>query len=191
MIGILALQGGFQAHGRTLDALGLPWRLVRLPRDLEDVDALILPGGESTTMLKLLDAFALFAPLEAFAQTGKPVLGTCAGAILMSRRVLHPEQRSLGWLPATIERNFYGAQQHSFKANVAIPEWQLAEVPALFIRAPRFSALGEDVRVISRWEDDITGITWRQFTAVTYHPELTDETAFHQAWYQRFVESRP
>ncbi len=191
MIGILALQGGFQAHGRMLDRLGLAHRLVRLPRDLEGLKGLILPGGESTTMLKLLDAFDLFEPLRDFGQSGKPVLGTCAGAILMCCEVSHPRQKSLSWVPASIERNYYGAQQHSFKAEVQLPAWQLCDVPALFIRAPRFSELDAEVQILSRQDEDLTGITWRQFTAVTYHPELTDDPRFHQAWIDRCVELCP
>ena len=187
MIGILALQGGFAAHGKILDQLGLPYRLVKLERDLAQLDALILPGGETTTMLKLLELYDLFDPLVRFGASGKPVLGTCAGAILMSRHVDQGGQRSFGWLPISIERNAYGSQRESFREVQDIPAWDLTEVPALYIRAPRFSELPEDVTILSRLNGDVTGISWRHFTAVTYHPELMDDTRFHKAWYSRHV----
>ncbi|MDJ0834998.1 MAG: pyridoxal 5'-phosphate synthase glutaminase subunit PdxT [Acidobacteriota bacterium] len=184
MIGILALQGGFEAHGKILDKLGLPYRQVRLARDLEGLEALILPGGESTTMLKLMDIYDLFEPLARFGASGKPVLGTCAGAILMSRHVDQSGQRSFGWLPVSIERNAYGSQRESFREVQDIPAWNLTDVPALYIRAPRFTELPADVTVLSRLDGDVTGISRHQFTAVTYHPELMDDVRFHRAWYQ-------
>ena len=187
MIGVLALQGGFHAHLDMLRRLDVPSREVRLPRDLIGLDGLILPGGESTTMLKLLKAFDLFEPLREFGLTGKPILGTCAGAILMCETVNFRNQESLGFIPASIDRNAYGSQQESFRADTSIPMWNLSAVPALYIRAPRFHSLSDDVKVISTHDGDITGVTWRNFTAVTYHPELGDDLAFHQAWLDQYV----
>ena len=187
MIGILALQGGFAAHGAVLDTLGIAHRLVKKADDLDVLDGLILPGGESTAMLKLMDAYDLFEPLAAFGETGKPVLGTYAGAILMSSRILGRDQRSFGWIPATIDRNAYGSQRESFSQTLDCPHWGLKDVPALFIRAPRFTAIEPQVEVFSRSQEDITGVVFRQFTAVTYHPELGGDTRFHQAWYHAGV----
>ena len=187
MIGVLAVQGGLAAHISCLDRLGLPHREVRLPRDLEGLRALILPGGESTTMLKLMAAYDMFEPLKAFGNSGKPVLGTCAGAILMCTSVRNIEQDSLGFIPVSIDRNAYGSQRESFSLQVACPAWDLHDVSALFIRAPRFAEPGKDVVVLSTTDGDITGVTYQHFTAVTYHPELCDGTTFHEAWYQRYV----
>lgn len=189
-IGILAVQGGFHAHRRILEALEVDVVEVRLPRDLHHIQGLILPGGESTTMLKMLAAFDLMDPLKDFAKSERPVLGTCAGAILMSNKVNFKNQASLGWLPVSIDRNVYGSQRDSFYDSVSIPSWQLSEIPAYFIRAPRFVDLGEGVAVLSQWHGDVTGVCYRHFTAVTYHPELADDTRFHQAWLDHAVRSR-
>lgn len=186
MIGILAVQGGFLAHQHILEQLGAPARLVKLPRHLEGLRGLILPGGESTTMLKLMEAFDLFEPLQAFGNQGHPVLGTCAGAILMCQKVNFRNQRNLGWIPASIDRNAYGSQQESFKVIHDVPLWELSDVPSLFIRAPRFVDIGRDVAQLSHWEGDVTGVVYQNFTAVTYHPELGNDTRFHKAWLERF-----
>ncbi len=190
MIGILAVQGGFRAHRNTLDQLRVPNREVRLAKQLDDLHALILPGGESTTMLKLIEAFNLLQPLQDFAASGRPVLGTCAGAILMSGRVRYKNQPSLGWIPVEIDRNVYGSQRESFSDLIDIPAWKLARVPVMFIRAPRFTDPQEGVRVISKWGNDITGVSYKNFTAVTYHPELGGESRFHQTWLDRAMLSK-
>jgi len=184
-IGVLALQGGFQAHQAVLDKLGVAHRSVKLADDLNHIQGLIIPGGESTTMLKLMEDFDLFEPLNAFAGSGRPVLGTCAGAILMCEKVSNRNQRSLGWIPSTVDRNAYGSQQYSFQATVDCPLWDLKEAPALFIRAPRFTGLGEGVQELSRTDGDITGVVYKNFAAVTYHPELGDDTRFHKAWLEK------
>ena len=187
MIGILALQGDFDAHARSLARLDMPTRLVKLPRHLEGLKGLILPGGESSTMLKLLDAFELFAPVKPFGDAGAPILGTCAGAILMCRDN-NKNQKSFGWLPASIDRNAYGSQRDSFHTQLACPEWDLDALSVSFIRAPRITAVDEEVTVLSRYEDDITGIAWRNFVAVTFHTEL-EHSQFHGAWIKRYVSS--
>ena len=187
MIGVLALQGGFASHCRTLASLGVAAREIRKAEDLDLLDGLILPGGESTSMLKLLGAFDLFEPLNAFARSGRPVLGTCAGAILMSERVNFKNQRSLGWIPVSIRRNAYGTQRESFFTQVDCPLWNLSQVEAFFIRAPSFQKLGKGVEVLSRFNGDITGVVYQNLTAITYHPELSSDPRFHQAWLRRFV----
>ncbi len=189
MIGVFAIQGGFAAHLKTLEKLGVTGREVRRADQLADCDGLILPGGESTTMLKLIKAFDLKSALDQFVAAGRPVLGTCAGAILVSERVIHPEQESLGWVPATIERNAYGSQVDSFTENQSCPAWSLDEYHALFIRAPRFTQVGPETQVLTRLGEQITGVQYRNVTAITYHPELTDETRFHRAWLDHCVYS--
>lgn len=185
-IGILALQGGFQAHREKFDQLGVAAVEVRLPHQLESCRGLILPGGESTTMLKLIHAYELWEPLQRFAAKGQPILGTCAGAILMARQVIHKDQACFGWIPIAIDRNAYGSQIESFKTEVDCPLWQLEKVQAYFIRAPKFVDIDQDVQELSRSSDGINGVIFKQFTAVTYHPELGNQTRFHQAWLDRF-----
>jgi 5'-phosphate synthase pdxT subunit len=189
MIGVLALQGGFAAHAQHLNALGAATVEVRLPADLAHCRALVLPGGESTTMLRLMKAFDLIEPLRQFCSR-RPVLATCAGAILLAQKVSHPAQESLGLLPVAIERNAYGCQRESFEAVQNIPLWQIQGVPALFIRAPRFLSLeegGERLQVLSSLDQDVTGVRMDNIIAVTYHPELCPDLSFHRAWLEREV----
>lgn len=186
MIGVLALQGGFDRHVQALQQLGAPFRLVKLARELDGLSGLILPGGESTTMLKLLQAFDLFDPLKAFCQSGIPVLGTCAGSILLCETTVNPAQKSLAAIPATIERNAYGSQRESFYAEVDVPKWQVAAMPVYFIRAPRFLEIDDQVQVICRYQGDICGVIYQKITAVTFHPELAEHSTFHEAWLKRF-----
>lgn len=185
-IGILALQGGFQAHRQKLDSLGVTTTEIRLPDQLASCDGLVLPGGESTTMLKLIHAYQLWEPLQAFAALKRPILGTCAGAILMARKVNFKNQESFNWLPVSIDRNAYGTQVQSFRTKVDCPLWDLKQVDAFFIRAPKFVDIEAGVAEISRSDDGINGVEFEHFSAVTYHPELGDEARFHQAWLQRF-----
>ena len=185
-IGILALQGGFQAHRAKLESLGVDVVEVRLPKHLDPCDGLILPGGESTTMLKLIHAYDLWSPLQTYAAQKRPILGTCAGAILMVEKVNFKGQESFGWIPATINRNAYGSQVVSFRTEVDCPLWQLEKVDAYFIRAPKFDNIGEGVAIISSSDDGVNGLEYKHFSAVTYHPELGEENRFHQAWIQRF-----
>jgi len=192
VIGVLALQGGFAAHAQHLHALGAQTMEVRLAADLARCRALVLPGGESTAMLRLMKAFDLFAPLRQFC-SARPVLATCAGAILLAHKVSHPTQESLDLLPVAIERNAYGCQRESFEALQDIPLWHIRAVPALFIRAPRFLALEEGnqrVQVLSKLGQDITGVRMDNIIAVTYHPELCPDLSFHRAWLEREVGNR-
>jgi 5'-phosphate synthase pdxT subunit len=186
LIGILALQGGFAAHQRVLNQLKTPSQWVKTIQDLDRCDGLILPGGESSTMLKLLHCFDLFEALRGFGNSGKPVLGTCAGAILMAETVIDPQQDCFGWLPATIQRNAYGSQRESFEAQFAVPPFHITDLRALFIRAPRFVEWQEGVTVLSEHKGIATGLSWNQFTAITYHPELTLDCRFHQGWLAQF-----
>jgi len=187
VIGVLALQGGFSAHCHQLERLGRPYREVRRADELEGLSALILPGGESTTMLKLLKSEGLDQEIKRFCESGRPILATCAGAILLSDRVIHPDQDSLKLLPATIERNAYGCQRESFQTVIDAPAWELHAFPVYFIRAPRFTSIGPGVQTLVRVDDDIAGVTYRNLTAITFHPELADEVAFHQAWIKYYL----
>jgi 5'-phosphate synthase pdxT subunit len=183
LIGVLALQGAYDAHVRTLAALGATPRLVRLPPDLDALDGLILPGGESTTMLKFLEKHGFFAALQQFCAV-KPVFGTCAGAILLAREVLNPPQRSLGVLDATVERNAYGRQIDSaiITAQTALPGGPLEMV---FIRAPRIVSVGSEVEVLAQRDGFPTLVRQGRIMAATFHPELSADRRVHRL----FVDS--
>ena len=141
-VGILAVQGDFEMHGRMLDRIGAPWKLVKHHQDLGEVSALIMPGGESTTMLKFFDAEGLGPAVKQFAAEGKPIFGTCAGAILLAKEVLNPPQDRLGLLDITRERNAYGRQVDSSVRRGDCPELSDRPVEMVFIRAPIIRRLG-------------------------------------------------
>lgn len=164
-IGVLSLQGCVQPHQLHIEALGAEFRPVKTARDFGAVDAFILPGGESTTMLKLIDAFHLWDVLqESFLQ--KPVWGICAGAILMAQTVLNPAQKSFGLLPVTIERNAYGRQLDSIQQDIL-------DYPVTFIRAPRIGDVAADVQVLAMRDSVPVWVRRGMYMATSFHPELT------------------
>lgn len=172
-IGVLALQGGFAAHARALADLGHVPVLVRAPADLDGIEGLVLPGGESTVHLKLLGRFGLGAPLDAFVATGRPVLGTCAGLILAARRVTGPEQPSFGWIDVAVARNAYGRQQESFEA--ISPEG----IPLVFIRGPRIIEVGPSVEILATLAGEAVLVRDGSVTGASFHPELTADRRVH------------
>jgi 5'-phosphate synthase pdxT subunit len=177
-IGVLALQGAYDAHARALTALGATPRLVRTPEALEGIDALIIPGGESTTILKFLERDNFFEALAHFVQA-KPTFGTCAGAILLAKHVANSTQRSLNALDITVERNAYGRQNDStiLTASSSIPGGPLEMV---FIRAPRISRLGPGIETLATRDGDPVLIRVGHLLAATFHPELSDDLRIHQ-----------
>lgn len=186
-VGILALQGAVEKHAAHLDRVGAAPREVRLPADLAGLDALILPGGESTTMCHLLRSSGLFDPLAEF-MAERPVLATCAGMILLSRsadRLPHP---SFWLMDIDVLRNGWGRQVHSFHAEIdwplPAPEGGLGEptLKAIFIRAPRVERLGEGVEVLARFNDEPVALRQGRHVALCFHPELTDDARVH-AWF--------
>ncbi len=179
-IGVLALQGDFEAHRKAIARAGGEAVEVRSAADLEGIDGLILPGGESTTMLKLLDAENLFAPLERFGAE-KPIFGTCAGAILLASEVVNPGQRSLGLLDLTVERNGYGRQIDSRIAKIDL-EGRPAE--AVFIRAPIIRRVGPAAKVLASYRNHPVLVEQGKHLAATFHPELSADDRIHR----RFVE---
>jgi len=179
-LGVLALQGGYDAHARTLRRLGHAVDEVRTPDDLARVDGLVLPGGESTTHLILIDRFALEAPLRAFVARGKPVLATCCGLILSAAEVTSPAQRSFGWVDVTVARNAWGRQVHSFE-DTADPESPVGPVAMLFIRAPRILRVGSAVEVRATYLGEPVLVRQGNVTAGTFHPELTGDVRVHEA----------
>ena len=179
-VGVLALQGAFQAHQQTLEQLGAATRQVRTPADLAEVDALVLPGGESTTMSRLLDTAKLFEPLASRLDEGMPVFGTCAGMILLAREVLdgRPDQRGFGVIDIAVRRNGYGRQVDSFETRLAAPALG-GELAAVFIRAPRFRALGAGVEVLARLGHEAVLVRQERVLAATFHPEIAGDDRLH------------
>ena len=184
-VGVLALQGAFARHVRALSALGCAATEVRTPTELDGVDALVMPGGESTTVSKLLEANALFEPIAERLERGMPVFGTCAGMILLAADVLdgRPDQRSFAALDIDVRRNAYGRQVDSFETDLAVDGLD-GPFHAVFIRAPRVERAGVGVDVLARVGDDPvlcrSGSVW----VAAFHPELTDDLRIHQ----RFIE---
>lgn len=178
-VGVLALQGDFERHLAVLAALGRPGVEVRTPADLGRVGALIIPGGESTTLLKFFDADRWWGPLAGFART-RPVMGTCAGAILMASEVTHPPQPSLGLLPMTVERNAYGRQLDSFETDLKDHALGGGPLPAVFIRAPKILKAGEGVEVLARHRGRTVMARMGRHLALTFHPELTGDDRVHR-----------
>ena len=180
-IGVLALQGDFALHARALERIGVPWREVRKPGELEGLSGLIMPGGESTTLLKLMDAWDFFPALEKFHAGGKPIFGTCAGLILLARDVESPQQRSLGFIDITAERNAYGRQKESFEA---VGSADLGQGPRplkmVFIRAPRIRRLGVAVTPLAEHRGECVMARQGSVMVGAFHPELTDESTVHE-----------
>jgi pyridoxal 5'-phosphate synthase pdxT subunit len=172
-VGILALQGDFEAHAGILRRLGAKPREVRVPADLEDLDALIIPGGESTVMTLGIQREGLAAPLRELVGSGIPVLGTCAGMIMLDRD-------HLGVLDVTTRRNAFGRQLHSFEADLDLAGLEGGPVHAVFIRAPWVADHGPGVEVLGRVDDHPVAIREGNVLAVSFHPELTPETRLHQ-----------
>ena len=180
-IGVLALQGAFAEHLDTLAAIGVDGVRVREPADLAAISGLILPGGESTTMRKLIDRWAMREPLLAFAASGRPVFGTCAGMIVLAREIAGGEEPILPLLDVTVERNAFGRQLDSFETDVAVPLVGDRPVHALFIRAPIIERTGPDVDVLARLDDGrVIAVRERNILATSFHPELVGETRFHR-----------
>ncbi len=179
-VGILALQGDFDMHGKMLDRIGASWKLVKHSADLGDVQGLIMPGGESTTMLKFFAAEGLGEAVKEFAASGKPIFGTCAGAILLAKEVLNPPQERLALMDITVERNAYGRQIDSAVRQGECPEVADHPLEMVFIRAPIIRRVGEGVRVLGRSEGLPVFVEQGNLLAATFHPELTEDETIHR-----------
>lgn len=183
-VGVLALQGDFEAHERALERAGADAVQVRTAEDLNNIDGLVIPGGESTTMLKLLNYMNLKEPLREFAAK-KPVFGTCAGAILLAKEVLSPTQESFGLMDLTVERNAYGRQIDSRVAHIS-PDAAFekragaGDMEAVFIRAPIIRRTGPEVNVLAEYEGDPVLVEQGRHLVATFHPELTQDSRVHK-----------
>jgi len=191
-VGVLALQGDVGEHVHALDQVGVRARLVRRPSELGQCDALVLPGGESTTMSRLAVTFELLEPLRAAAHSGMPMFGTCAGMILLAERLVdrYSDQHTIGGIDMTVRRNAFGRQVDSFETELSLPAVSDEPVPAVFIRAPWVEDVGPQVEVLARLAADdtvgsIVAVRQGSLVATSFHPELTPDTRIHR-W---FVES--
>jgi 5'-phosphate synthase pdxT subunit len=170
LVGVLALQGGFEAHARALEELGARTRIVRAPADLEGLDGLVMPGGESTTMTLGIEREQLAEPLREFVRSGRPTLGTCAGLIMLDRD-------HLGLLDVSVRRNAFGRQIGSFEADL---DFEGGPLHAVFIRAPWVEEHGDDVEVLAEVDGHPVAVRQGNVLAVAFHPELTDERRLHR-----------
>ena len=180
-IGVLSLQGAFAEHASLLGSIGVEAVEVRLPAHLEDVDGLILPGGESTTMRRLIERWEMRGPILDLAASGAPLFGTCAGMIVLAREIAGDEEPILPLLDVTVERNAFGRQLDSFETDLPVPLLGDTPVHAVFIRAPVIERAGPDVDVLARLPDGrIVAVRERNVIATSFHPELAGETRFHR-----------
>lgn len=178
-IAVLALQGDFEAHRRKLAQMGFESFEARRPEQLEGAAGLILPGGESTTLWKFFEAEPWEEAIARFAASGRPLLGTCAGAILLAREVTRPVQKGLGLIDIAVERNAYGRQVDSFAGDVEAPALG-GPLPAVFIRAPRIRRVGPGVEVLATFRGEPVLVRQGRVLAATFHPELTQDTRVHE-----------
>ncbi len=190
-IGVLALQGDFREHGETLRRMGLDAPEVRLPRDLDRLDGLIIPGGESTTIARLMRSTGLLEPLRRLAQNAFPIWGTCAGMILLAKRLDETGLPALEAMDIAVRRNAFGRQVDSFETDLPIAALDGAPFHAVFIRAPIIEEVGPGVEIIARLADG-TPVAAREgrLLATAFHPELTADTRLHRLFLDAFVAGR-
>ena len=180
-IGVLAVQGAFAEHAALLRAIGVDTVPVRLPDHVDGLAGLILPGGESTAMRKLIDRWGLRAPIAALLDMGVPVLGTCAGMILLARDIVDGDEPVFPLLDVSVKRNAFGRQLDSFEAELEVPVLGDMPLHAVFIRAPLVERVGDEVDVLARLEDgSVVAVRQRNVIATAFHPELSGEARFHR-----------
>jgi 5'-phosphate synthase pdxT subunit len=180
LVGVLALQGDFAEHIAMLSRIGVDTREVRKPSDLEGVDALIIPGGESTTIGKLMARYGLDAAIRARAEQGMPIYGTCAGLILLAQEIEGSNQPRLGLMDIAVIRNAFGRQIESFEADIPFAPTPDQPIRGVFIRAPIVSRVGAGVQVLSDFAGKIVAVQQGNLLATAFHPELTDDTRVHR-----------
>lgn len=181
-VGVLALQGDFAAHGKALGELGVAWCLVKTPAELAQVEGLIIPGGESTTLLKLMAPIAMRPALEQFHAQGRPIFGTCAGLILLAQETIRPQQESLGFINIVAERNAYGRQIDSFigLGTPLVEELGPAPLEMVFIRAPKIAELRGGTTALAVCKDEIVLARQGSILVSSFHPELTADRRVHR-----------
>jgi 5'-phosphate synthase pdxT subunit len=179
-IGILALQGAVREHEQLLRREGAETIWVKRGEHLDGIDGLVVPGGESTTMGKLLREYKLIEPIRDLCKDGLPVMGTCAGMIVMANRIHGESEPHLGLMDVEVNRNSFGRQKDSFEADLTIGVIGEPEFPAVFIRAPHILSIGSDVDVLCQYDDRIVAVRQGQYLALSFHPELTQDSRLHR-----------
>jgi 5'-phosphate synthase pdxT subunit len=182
VVGVLALQGDVREHVAALTAAGAAVRTVRRPDELDAVDGLVIPGGESTTMSKLAVLFGMLEPLRERVRAGMPVYGTCAGMIMLAEKILDPRsgQETIGGIDMIVRRNAFGRQNESFEAAVEIAEIDGGPVEGVFIRAPWVESVGADVKVLAEHQGHVVAVRQGNALATSFHPELTGDHRLHR-----------
>lgn len=181
-IGILALQGDTSLHSRALAKLRVSAKLIKKPGDFNNLDGLIIPGGESTTLFYLAESFDLLSTISEFAKNGGRVFGTCAGAILLAKKVINPHQRSLSLIDIEIKRNAYGRQLDSFESIGEGKKPLPAKLNMTFIRAPRIKSTGPDVNILAVHKNEPVLVQQNKILCATFHPELSAELDIYHYW---------
>jgi pyridoxal 5'-phosphate synthase pdxT subunit len=185
-IGVLALQGAVREHIKAVENCGAEAVEIKHKEELNEIDGLILPGGESTTMRRLIDKYDFMDALKEFANEGKPMFGTCAGLILLAKNLVGYDQPHIGVMDVTVERNSFGRQRESFEADLAIKD-VADSFPAVFIRAPHIVDVGDNVEILCKHDDRIVVAREGQFLGCSFHPELTEDYRF-TAYFAKMVE---
>lgn len=179
-VGVLALQGAVAEHIRMLSALNTEAFPIRLPSELDNMDALVIPGGESTTMSKLLSDYMLMEPIRKLAKQGLPIFGTCAGMILLAKKATDLKSETIGVMDIVVKRNAYGRQVDSFEADLPIPALSDETYHGIFIRAPIIDKVDPSVEILCQLHDKAVAVKQGKMLACTFHPELTDDSRFHR-----------
>jgi pyridoxal 5'-phosphate synthase pdxT subunit len=188
-IGVLGLQGAVREHVRAIEASGAEAYVIKWPEELKEMDGLIIPGGESTTMRKLIDKYNFMPELKQFAADGKAMFGTCAGLILLAKHVVGYKEPHIGVMDVTVERNSFGRQRESFEADLDI-NGVAEQFSAVFIRAPHIVEAGENVEVLAKHNGRIVAAREGQFLGCSFHPELTDDHRLTAFFVQMVEESK-
>lgn len=188
-IGVLGLQGAVREHARSIEACGAEAIVVKKIEQLQEIDGLIIPGGESTTMRRLMDQYGFIEPLKEFAAKGKPMFGTCAGLIMLAKRIVGYNEPHLGLMDVTVERNSFGRQRESFEAELSIAG-VADDFVGVFIRAPHIVEVGEDVEILAKHDDRIVAARQGQFLGCSFHPELTDDHRMTQYFMNMVKEAK-
>jgi len=187
-IGVLALQGAFCEHVQVLTNLGISAVEIRRPREMDDLDGLIIPGGESTTISRLIEEYGLAEPIHRLASDGKPILGTCAGAILLAKNVVQNSLNTLGLMDIIVRRNAFGRQVDSFETSLNIPCLGNNSFPAIFIRAPLIEGVGVSCEVLATLPSgEIVAVRQGNLIALSFHPELSPDPRLH-AYFLKVAE---
>ncbi|WP_249870420.1 pyridoxal 5'-phosphate synthase glutaminase subunit PdxT [Oceanobacillus saliphilus] len=176
-IGILGLQGAVQEHLNHIKALGLEGTIVKKPEQLDEIDGLIIPGGESTAIKNLIVRYGFLEPLQNFSKNDKPILGTCAGMVLLAKEIADSEESHLGLMDIKVKRNAYGRQRDSFEVDLEVKGIQ-GTFPSVFIRAPYIETVGSDVEILATYEGNIVAARQGNLFVSSFHPELTADTKF-------------